>query len=100
MSKCVGTFLAYGSFCIEVKNLFVIYGDVEMDNNCELNNGMEVLVHCYRRLSISREIHAIEFVRKPDREYIGICINYDDSEERDILVALNVGDEICEIHDS
>lgn len=99
MSKLVATLLAYDSFYFQNRQLFVIFGDVECEGDRAIEPGMEILIHCHSQLSISNKIHSIEYVRRPEKEYTGICILCEDDEERDILMALKVGNETCEIRD-
>jgi hypothetical protein len=98
VSKRVATLLAYDFFVIESRNLFVIYGDMEIEDNTEVKAGMSVHIVFNPTFSVSETIHSVEYVLKKDKEYIGICLKYDDPEEMEFVKALNIGDETCEIY--
>lgn len=98
MGEKVATLLAYDSFVLESRRLFVIYGDLELENGKVVKAGMRIDIVFNPTFSISEAIHSIEYVLKQNREYTAICIEYNDCEELEFVKALNVGDETCEIY--
>jgi hypothetical protein len=98
MGERVATLLAYGSFVLETSRLFVIYGDLECEDDNVVKIGMRIHIAFNPTFSVSKTIHSIEYILKDNVEYIGVCLKYEDLEELAFVSALNVGDETCEIY--
>ena len=98
MREKIATLLAYDSFELENKKLFVIFGDLEMGSNRNIKPGMNIHIGLNSSFSVSENIHSIENLLKDGCEYTAICLRYEDKEEMEMIKALNIGDEICEIY--
>ena len=98
MEEKVATLLVYDSFQLESKNIFIIYGDLEIESDREVTSGMNIHISFNSSFSISEKIHAVEYLRKDGREYSAICLKYEDSEELEMIKALNISEETCEIY--
>ena len=92
----IAKFYAVGSFYVHSRNLFVIAGEV-IEGSIE--NGMTVSINLNSQMSIRTIIRTVELaaITFLGQSYTGLVVDYEDTEELDILNEPGVSDEILEI---
>ena len=91
-------FKAVGTFHLQSRRLFVIYGDV---TEGEVRPGMRVELPLNSGLVVTGRIDAVEFVDMvpQQRAYVGLVLGYDDPDELKFWEAMNIADEELRILD-
>jgi len=83
------------TFVLKGRRLFVLAGSVVEG---QIRAGMIVKVPLNSSLSISGQIHSIEFARRTDgREDVCLCIACEGSGELDVWNGLNIQDETLDV---
>jgi hypothetical protein len=83
------------AFALGGRRLFVLAGSIVEGN---ILTGMIVSVPLNCSLSISEQIHSIEFARRIDgREDVCLCIAYEDADELAVWNGLDIRNETLEV---
>ena len=83
------------TFALESRRLFVLAGSIVEG---QIRAGMIVKVPLNSSLSISGQIHSIEFARRTDgREDVCLCITYEGPDEVDVWKRLNLRNETLDV---
>jgi hypothetical protein len=83
------------TFTLERRRLFVLAGSIVEG---QIQAGMMVNVLLNSSLSISGQIHSIEFARRADgREDVCLCIACEGSDELDVWNGLNIQNETLDV---
>lgn len=89
-------FHAIGTFTIDTRNLFVIYGDI-VDG--VVKAGMFLNVPLNSAVTIDDPIHSVEFVDRSDGSHVALAFKLDDPNDAAVWKGLNIADELLEITD-
>src|SRR5262249_8957013 len=88
-------FRVNNTFALESRRLFVLAGSIVEG---QIRAGMIVKVPLNSSLSISGQIHSVEFARRTDgREDVCLCITYEDPDEVDVWKSLNLRNETLDV---
>ena len=89
-------FHAIGTFTINARNLFVIYGDI-VDG--VVKPRMFLGVPLNSAVTITAPIHSVEFVDGANGSHAALTFNFEDPDDASVWKGLNIGDEILDIRD-
>lgn len=88
-------FQVHDTFTLECRRLVVLAGLILEG---EIRAGMIVNVPLNSFAFVSGQIHSVEFARRAnEREYVCLCISYEDSDELELWEALNIKNETLDV---